>query len=460
MQDREVVQPNLVYIIADEWRAQAIGLLGQDPVLTPAIDAVARSGVVCTGALSTDPVCSPHRAMLMTGQYAPLNGVTDNCNSSTAPMALDAAARCWSDVLKDNGYACGYVGKWHLDAPTEEDVRWGEGPRRTGVVWDTWTPPERRHGFDFWYAYGCCDQHLSPHYWGSVGGPDQRIDVEGWSASHETDVAVDFIRRRRRDRPFALVMSYNPPHMPFDQVPMRLRDLYRDADVHDLLVRPNVDLGTEAGLRAAESVRDYFAAVTGVDEQVGRVVEALRGEGILDQTLVVLTSDHGEAMGSHGLMAKGTWYEESLRVPSIWRLPGVLTPRRDDVLISTPDIHPTLLGLLGLGDQIPKSVQGRDLSSALKGEAGAERPSCAVYAHTSMTDQVGPSRGVLTHQWTYAVRGLPAATEPAPERFLFDNVNDPYQLRNLADVDGAQVREMHELMTTSLAAAGYLPGAS
>ncbi len=449
---------NLVYVIADEWRAQSIGLLGQDPVLTPNIDAIAREGALLTRAVSTDPVCSPHRAMLMTGQYPPANGVTANCNSSSGPMGLDPQARCWSDVLADNGYRCGYIGKWHLDPPTELDEKWGEGPRRTGVVWDTWTPPHRRHSFEFWHSYGCCDRHLTPHYWTTDAEPQDRIDVARWSPEHETDVAIDFLRERDPSQPFALVVSYNPPHMPFDEIPEHLLDPYRDAAPAELLVRPNVEWDSPGGRTAAAQVGNYFAAITGVDAQIGRLVAALRAENLYDETLLVLTSDHGEAMGSQGLMGKCTWYEESVRVPSVWRLPGTIPPHRNPLLLSTPDLYPTLLGLLGLADQTPPSVEGRDLSAALTRAAPAGGPDTALFAHLEESRPVGAAHGLITHDWTYARLGLPGEDSEPSRSYLFDNASDPYQQENLAGRGHAMEDDLRHAMAEELLARGYLSG--
>lgn len=111
--------PNLVFIMADQWRGQALGYKGIEPVITPNLDRLAGEGVAFDNAVSSYPVSSPARAMLMTGQYPLTNRVTGNCNSATAPygVELQESARCWSDVLKDKGYSTGYVGKWHLDAP-------------------------------------------------------------------------------------------------------------------------------------------------------------------------------------------------------------------------------------------------------------------------------------------------------------------------------------------------------
>jgi arylsulfatase A-like enzyme len=141
---------------------------------------------------------------------------------------LDASLTCLPDVLHDAGYSQGYIGKWHLDPPSEQH-EYTEGPRSDGIVWDSYTTPERRHGFDFWYSYGCCDRHFNPHYWPTDAAINERIDIEEWSVKHETDVAINYIqnadsRHRDPDKPFALVISHNPPHMPFDQVPKQYVD--------------------------------------------------------------------------------------------------------------------------------------------------------------------------------------------------------------------------------------------
>ena len=444
---------NLLYLMADEWRASAVGLLGMDPVLTPHIDALARGGVLCGNAVSTDPVCSPHRAMLMSGQYAPTNGVTRNCNSQAPQMGLDPEVACFSDVLAEAGYQCGYLGKWHLDPPTPDDERYGEGRRRDGRVWDTWTPPHRRHGFAFWYAYGCCDRHLAPHYWRTGADRSERTDVAQWSPEHETDVAVGFLRSRDRARPFALVVSYNPPHMPFHEVPGRYRDLYAGADPHALLRRPNVDL--DRAPPALTAVADYFAAITGIDDQIGRLTAELRRQGLLEDTLIVVTSDHGEALGSQGLMGKRTWFAESLLVPLIWHLPGVLAARDEDLIVSTPDLHPTLLGLLDLPERIPATVQGRDLSAALRAEPGAFRPEFALYAHLNPTDATGVARGVRTDRWTYAVRGEDLDRPGPGGVHLYDHDDDPFEMVNLASRASRVEADLDDLLRAELRRCGY-----
>ena len=212
MSDR---RPNLVFAFPDEYRRQAMGFRNEDPVITPNLDRFAAESLVFTQAVSSRPVCSPYRAMLFTGKYPHANGVLSNCNSSTVQYEnfLKASERCISDVLHDAGYSQGYIGKLHLDPPLEQ-YEFTEGRRRDGRIWDAYTPPgPRRHGFDFWHSYGCCDRHLSPHYWHGDVRIDERTDVKEWSVKHETDVAVDYIRnrdgkQRDADRPFSLFISY------------------------------------------------------------------------------------------------------------------------------------------------------------------------------------------------------------------------------------------------------------
>ena len=129
---------------------------------------------------------------------------------------------------------------------------------------------------------------------------------------------------------------------------------------------------------ALKSVESYFAAITGIDEQFGRILAILEEEGIAEDTIVVFTSDHGEMMGSHGLMGKDVWYDESLLVPFIIRWPGGISPGRDDLLFSAPDIMPTLLGLMGLTESIPSAAEGSNYSQAFLGYP-CDRPASAFY---------------------------------------------------------------------------------
>ena len=141
-----IQKPNLLYIFADQWRRQAMGCAAADPVLTPHMDAFAAGGVRCTSATSTYPVCSPHRASLITGKYPLSVGFFTNCKPGLS-IELKEDEYCMGDILKDNGYQTAYIGKWHMDQP---DVNFSEAPISGARDWDAFTPPgPRRHGFDF-----------------------------------------------------------------------------------------------------------------------------------------------------------------------------------------------------------------------------------------------------------------------------------------------------------------------
>ncbi|MCP5115018.1 MAG: sulfatase-like hydrolase/transferase, partial [bacterium] len=162
--------PNVVIVMADQMRGQAMGFLGEEPVKTPRLDRFASESIVFPHAVSNYPVCSPFRAMLMTGQYPFTNGVTTNCLAIDGDpgVELRKGSRTWSDVLAAAGYELGYIGKWHLEAPRRPYVE--SYNNRDNRAWNDWTPPDRRHGFGFWYAYNTYDQHLRPLYWDNEAG--------------------------------------------------------------------------------------------------------------------------------------------------------------------------------------------------------------------------------------------------------------------------------------------------
>lgn len=441
-------RPNIVFVVPDQFRQQALGCMHADPVITPNFDRFADEALVLTHAVSNYPVCSPYRAMLFTGKYPYANGVVGNCNSQTVPyrVYLQPDACCLSDVLCEAGYECGYIGKYHLDPPSDDDVFHGEGMRGDGRVWDAYTPPgPRRHGFGFWHSYGCCDKHMTPHYWVNDAPVSQPLEVRKWSVEHETDVAVSYIHNaggeRNPDKPFALFVAHNPPHTPFQQVPQGFVDMYGDAEPADLLNRPNLRLegpGEQAGVHA----KNYFAAVTGIDHHFGRILDALDETGGAQDTIVIFTADHGEMMGSQGRMHKDVWYDESFLIPFLIRWPDHIKPGRDDLLLSVPDVMPTLLALAGVGDKTPGDIDGRDFSQTLCGQ-DCERPDSAFYLTPRFDNPQGGRRGVRTHRWVFAID----RQEHDPEKlFLYDCVSDPFQLENVADQRPDVVAEMQVLL--------------
>lgn len=423
-------RPNVVVVMADQFRASSLGILGEDPVRTPHLDRLVETGCLARQAVSAYPVCSPHRAMFLTGVRPEVNGVTLNVNSETAQdgVGLRDGLPTWASVLRDHGWRTGYIGKWHLEPPVGDDERYGEGRREDGKVWDAWSPPTRRFGFDFWYSYGAADRHLAPHYWTTDAGREERVDVDQWSAEHETDVAIGFMQDAGEE-PFALMLSLNPPHQPFDQVPERYRAEYIGLDERTLLNRPNVPHGSAVAAEAVTIARDYFAAITGIDEQIGRLTAAVEALGGGRPTMLLFTSDHGMQLGSHGLLYKNVAYEESMRLPLIVHAPGLVRAGETHTVIDSLDFAPTILGLAGVAVD-DERMPGRDRSPALLGaeskRLGDDRDATLYLRHASRSDP-SSARGLRT-----VTEKLVATWHPASglELEYFDLATDPFEMHS------------------------------
>ncbi|WP_336644438.1 sulfatase family protein [Microbacterium sp. USHLN186] len=423
-------RPNILVIMADQFRAASLGVLEEDPVHTPHLDALAESGRIMRQAVSGYPVCSPHRAMFLTGMRPQVNGVTLNVNSESGQdgVGLRDGLPTWASVLRDHGWRTGYIGKWHLEPPVADDERFGEGRRVDGKVWDAWSPPARRFGFEYWYSYGAADRHLAPHYWTTDAAREERVDVDQWSAEHEVDVAIDFVRDSGEE-PFALMVSLNPPHQPFDQVPDRYRARYADLDERTLLNRPNVPHGTPVAAEAAAVARDYFAAITGVDEQVGRLAAAVAAQDTNRSTVILFTSDHGMQLGSHGLMYKNVPYEESMRLPLIVHAPGLVPAGESHTVLDSLDFAPTILGIAGVAGVAPSDERraGRDRSDVLRGAPDApasEDEDATLYTRFASRSDASSVRGLRTRTAKVVATWHP---ESGLHVQFFDLIADPYE---------------------------------
>ena len=444
-------RPNIVYVFPDQLRNHALEFWNDDdfskyvrfkadPAHTPVLARFARESVVLSSAHSSCPLSSPHRGMMLTGMYPDGSGVPLNCNATRPISNLRQDAVAISDVLSAQGYDCAYIGKLHVDYPTKNN------PQQPGTYvsdrnpeWDAYTPKERRHGFNFWYSYGTFDEHKRPHYWDAEGN---RHEIREWSPKHEADVAIDYLKNKRdKSKPFFMVVSMNPPHSPYyslDDVEEQDYNLYKDIPLNELLIRPNVKASLT---KKQKSAPYYFASVTGVDREFGRILEALNEQGLDENTIVVFTSDHGETMASHLEDPKNSPYAESFNVPFLIRYPGRLKPHVNPVLLSTPDIMPTLLSLSGLQSHIPASVQGNDLTvSLVKGKPVKDSPKGVLYirnvdgekdAEGKVQSYFPVARGLKTDRYTLAIT-LTRSLD-IKEILLFDDVKDPYQLNNIAD---------------------------
>ncbi|MDR2915194.1 MAG: sulfatase [Tannerella sp.] len=445
-------QPNVIYVFPDQFRNHALEFWNEndfrdqvnfrpDPVHTPNLNKFAKESFVLTSAVSNCPLSSPHRGMLLTGMYPDGSGVVLNCNSSRPVSSLKTDVIAISDVYSRSGYDCAYIGKLHADFPTPDDPENpGHYVENKRPVWDTYTPPERRHGFNYWYSYGTFDVHKQPHYWDTDG---KRHEIREWSPKHEADKAIAYLRNEGNVRdvrkPFFMMISMNPPHSPYSSLDDCMEEdynLYKDIPISQLLIRPNAD----TTMAKAVDSRYYFASVTGVDREFGRILKALKELGLEKNTIVVFASDHGETMCSQGTDdPKNSPYAESLNIPFMVRYPERIKHRVDNLLLSTPDIMPTLLGLSGLGESIPATVQGHDYSSVFFRKNEIKRPEAALYIQNmdGEKDENGlvrtyfpSSRGIKSHRYTLALY-IDRETKELKETLFFDDVEDPYQLNNL-----------------------------
>lgn len=406
--------PNVLLIFPDQMRAHALGAMGNPDVHTPRLDRLAAQGILFENTLANSPVCSPARAVMLTGKYAHRNGMVAN------DLRLRESEVTLAELFADAGYRTGFIGKWHLDG----------GPRLPGYV----PPGPRRQGFQFWAANECSHRHFDNTYFRDRPEPIRmdRFEPEVW-----TDLALEFLGDvARRRQPFFLVIAMGPPHDPYGapESYMRLYDPAR------LTMRPN--WRPTPGAPGPAEIAAYYAAVTAIDDQMGRLLEGLDRLGMAEDTIVWFTSDHGDMLGSHGLRLKRKPYEESIRVPGILRYPARLrAPRRERALISHVDFAPTLLALCGL--RTPRAMQGTDLSRIVLGQQ-REGPASAyfqIFGPFAPDSVPAGWRGVRTHRCMYArFRHGPW--------LLFDLEKDPFELKNLAEDPGAGDlrREMDALL--------------
>ena len=440
-------QPNLLIIFTDQHRRQAMGFWQQpeyegaingtsDPVFTPNLDKLASEGVVFTQAMSTHPVCSPHRAMLLSGMFATQNGVWVNCHeNSTAD--LHEGIQCFTDVLYNHGYNTAYFGKCHWIKPTkvfDENANYvGTTSAPGGYLpnkFDIYIPsgPDR-HSNEYWYQV-LKDDHFSQYVYSNdsttVNGKKdgEMYNTKEFSSKHEARTIIDYLKNNRNQRdpekPFCITWSLNPPHPPYNSLsdcePESYK-LYENMTHDELFNRPN-STSKASDLNA----RVYFANVTSTDKYIGQVIETLDLLGLGDNTLVVFTSDHGEMLGSHSRMQKNSEYEEAFGVPLIIRSRNKLQHKIDDLLMGTTDLYPTFLGLMGLSRLIPNEVAGTDYSDIIKDSQAntVNRP-----VSTPFISIEGNKKGVRTSKYTFTVYGNGKIS-------LFNNLSDHYQQTNLS----------------------------
>ncbi|MBM4016764.1 MAG: sulfatase [Planctomycetes bacterium] len=422
-------RPNVVVILTDDQRWDAMSCAGHPFLKTPNIDRIAREGVRFANAFVTTSLCSPSRASLLSGRYAHSHGVRDNFTDY--PADLPGYPR----RLHDIGYETAYIGKWHMG---EQDDR-------------------QRPGFDYWMSHKGQGNYFDNEF--NVNG--ERQVIKGYYTHVVTDHAVAWLKRPH-PKPFLLIMGHKAPHggpiVPepryehvFDGVPIQRPPTaadYGPGKPEWLRLRVPTWHGIEGPLYGLKDfgkfVRYYHATLVSVEDSVGRVLAALEETGQLDDTIIVYTSDNGFFLGEHGCVDKRAMYEESIRIPLLVRWPGLVRgPMVVDRMVLSIDLAPSLLDLCGAAPL--EGIHGRSWKPLLGGDARGWRTSWH-YAYNYETEfPYTPNiRGVRTEEWKYV--HYPHG-DGGPDRYkaeLYCLKTDPHETRNLVD-DPAAAEKLKEL---------------
>jgi arylsulfatase A-like enzyme len=448
-------RPNIVFIMADDHAAHAIGAYGSRINETPNIDRLAREGMLMDNVFATNAICTPSRASILTGQYSHMNGV---------PVfnRFDSTRTSVASLLQAGGYYTGMIGKWHL----------GSDPQ----------------GFDRWEILPGQGAYHDPVLYTADG---EKTYTGQYVTDVVTDLAIEFIDDRPAGQPFFLMLHHKAPHRPWepddvhraqfedrwipepptlwDRYDTRASALYEnrqrvfdDMTRRDLKLVPppelegparNQWLGTKptevtlevdgraetltgdalARWKYQRYLQDYLACVQSIDDNVGRLLDHLDATGLGRDTVVIYTSDQGFFLGDHGLYDKRFMYEESLRMPFLVRWPaGILAGSRSDAIGLNVDFAPTFLDAAGL--PVPDDMQGRSLLPVMGGETPADWRTSMYYRyyHDPGDHNTRAHYGVRTrtHKLIYYWK--------QDEWELFDLAHDPYELHNLYGVPGQE----------------------
>lgn len=434
-------KPNILFMIADDMGAWALGCGGNYDVQTPNLDRLARQGVRFENFFCTSPVCSPARASILTGTMPSCHGVLDwldggNVRSDlpqiqgvkefqfeTKPVAYTEQLTAYTDILADGGYKCGLSGKWHLG--------------------DSMNP---QHGFSDWYtiARGGCG-YYKPEI---VENGELRFESEYVTdliADHALQTMEDYAKQ---DHPFYLSVHFTAPHSPWEETdhPKEYLDLYRDCAftaTPDLPIHPNqvhtCPCGT--GERRKELLRGYYAAISAMDHQIGRMMDKLEALGILEDTVIFFTSDNGMNLGQHGIWGKGNgtfpqnMFENSVKVPFLVSWKGHFSENAVcGELFSHYDILPTLCQLTDLSCETKQEIPGKSFIDWLYDPKKPENRPIVIF------DEYGPVRMIRNKKWKLVLR------YPYGPNEFYNLAHDPDEEINLYD-DSAYGERIVEMRT-------------
>ena len=410
-------RPNILFVMTDDHTEREIGAYGNPLIHTPHLDRLAATGTRFQNAFCTNALCAPARATVLTGAYSHVHGIYGNSEEADAVETLDPKVATFPELLHNAGYQTGLVGKYHI----RQDPR----------------------GFDYWCIHPGQGEYFDPVFIENGA----QIQKQGYATDITADLALDYLERRDRTRPFCLVYQFKAPHRPFTPAP-RHGDLYAEIEIpkpasydDDYATRRiaaeaadmrfDISLASDyddlpADLDAAgrrewiyqRYTRDRYRTITGVDENLGRVLDYLDDEGLADDTLVIYTSDHGYFIGEHGWYDKRFMYEPCLRIPLLARYPrrGKAGHVAEESIVNI-DYAATILDLAGIA--APATVQGASFAPLLQGQSPTDWRRATYYAYyedswrlhgrgdEAMAEpyryftphRIGPHRGVRTDRY-------------------------------------------------------------
>lgn len=412
-------QINLLFILTDDQGYWAMGCAGNTEIRTPNLDRLAATGSRFENFFCASPVCSPARASILTGRIPSQHGVQDFLRAGNSNIyGVDDRAieylsgqTSYTDILSERGYTCGLSGKWHLG--------YSEKPQKNFAFWDV-------------HASGA-----GPYYNPPMIRDGKAYQTSDYVSDLITDNALDFLESA--DQPFCLNVHYTAPHAPWGREhhpPELFEDYYQNCPFESTPDEPMhpqqlSKTGSSGSLGFTEEERKetlsgYFAAMTAMDANVGRLLDWLEANGLRENTLIAFTSDNGMNMGHHGIYGKGNgtfppnMFDTSVKVPMLFSRPGHIPEGKViSSLHSHYDIMPTVLDYLNIENPDSDSLPGRSFSALLEGRAIEGDDRVVVF------DEYGPTRMIRTVKWKYVHR------YPYGPHELYDLINDPDERQNL-----------------------------
>jgi len=409
---------NVVFILTDDQGIWAAGCYGNPEIRTPNIDRLAKTGIRFENFFVATPVCSPSRATLFTGRIPSQHGVHDwirGGNVDPGAIRYMEGETAYTDLMAQHGYTCGMSGKWHL------------GDSR-----------HSQFGFTHWFVH---QRGGGPYYNAPMVREGKLVTETGYITDLITDDALEFVEANA-DETFYLSVHYTAPHSPWvDNHPREIVDSYENCAFDSCPQEPKHPWA-KGGQRChgnRECLKGYFASVTAMDTDVGRILDRLEELGLRDKTLIAFISDNGYSCGHHGFWGKGNgthprnMYENSIKVPFIASQPGRLPAAHvTDAMVSAYDFLPTLLDYVGLPLPEGRNLPGKSFLPILEGKSDRHNDQVVIF------DEYGPVRMIRTTEWKYTYR------HPDGPHDLYYLSEDPDERQNLID-DPRQAATIRDL---------------